>query len=156
MASEALLLQAIELARAARAHGNHPFGALLADADGQVVLTAENSVVSDADATAHAETNLVRLASKTFPPSELAGMVLYTSTEPCAMCSGAIFWSGVGAVVYALAEAELYELTGEDTANLTMLLPCRDVFAACRRPIAVEGPYDLPEARAVHEGFWQT
>jgi tRNA(Arg) A34 adenosine deaminase TadA len=154
MADQQLLLQAIDVARSAGEHGNHPFGALLVDATGAVVLIAENSVVTQADVTGHAETNLVRLASGRFPPGELATMVLYSSTEPCAMCSGAIFWSGIGGVVYALAEAELYDLTGDDVANLTMRLPCREVFAACRRPISVEGPFDLPEARQVHEGFW--
>ena len=71
------------------------------------------------------------------------------------MCSGAIFWSGIGAVVFALPEAELYAMTGDDASNLTLLLPCRDVFAAGRRTVTVEGPYDLVEAREVHAGFWQ-
>ncbi len=151
---EDLLREAVAVAAAARQNGNHPFGALLADRDGQVLLTAENTVVTTADVTGHAETNLVRLASAAYTLDELASLVLYTSTEPCAMCSGAIFWSGIGAVVYALPETALYELTGDDPNNLTLMLPCRDVFAAGRRPISVDGPFDLPEARQVHEGFW--
>jgi tRNA(Arg) A34 adenosine deaminase TadA len=150
-----LLLQAVAVAASARLNGNHPFGALLADQAGQVLLTAENTVVTNSDATGHAETNLVRLASAGYSADQLADLILYTSTEPCAMCSGAIFWSGIGAVVYALPETELYELTGNDPANLTLLLSCREVFAAGRRPITVEGPFDLPEARQVHAGFWQ-
>jgi tRNA(Arg) A34 adenosine deaminase TadA len=153
---EDLLGQAIEIAARARAHGNHPFGALLAGADGQVLITAENTVVTGRDATGHAETNLVRLATAAYSAAALEDLVLYTSTEPCAMCSGAIFWSGIGAVVYAMSETELYVLTGDDPENLTMLLPCRAVFAAGRRAISVEGPFDLPAARKVHEGFWQT
>ena len=82
-------------------------------------------------------------------------MVLYTSTEPCAMCSGAIFWSGIGGVTYALAETTLYEFTGDDESNLTLELPCRTVFAAGRRQITVQGPFELAEARAVHAGFWR-
>ncbi len=152
--TEELLLQAVAVARAAREHGNHPFGALLSDRAGRVLLTAENTVVTASDVTGHAETNLVRLASAAYRPDQLAGLVIYTSTEPCAMCAGAIFWSGIGAVVYALAETELYEMTGDDPANLTLVLPCRDVFAAGRREISVEGPFALPEARQVHEGFW--
>jgi tRNA(Arg) A34 adenosine deaminase TadA len=153
---EDLLSQAVAIAGQARSHGNHPFGALLADADGRVRLTAENTVITDCDVTGHAETNLVRLASRTFSLEELADLILYTSTEPCAMCAGAIFWSGIGTVVYALPETELYVLAGDDPANLTLLLPCREVFAAGRRPVTVAGPFDLPEARAVHEGFWRT
>jgi len=154
VSTEDLLRVAIAVAGRAREHGNHPFGALLADRAGQVLLTAENTVVTASDATGHAETNLVRLATAAYSAEQLADLTLYTSTEPCAMCSGAIFWSGIGSVVYALPETALYELTGDDPANLTLLLSCRDVFAAGRRPISVEGPFDLPEARAVHAGFW--
>src|SRR6478752_3794184 len=152
---ENLLRQAIAAARQAREHGNHPFGALLADSDGNVLLSAENTVVTASDATGHAETNLVRLASAAYAASELRNLTLYTSTEPCAMCSGAIYWSGIGSVVYALAEAELYELTGSDDKNPTLVLPCRTVFAAGQRPVVVEGPFPIDEARAVHAGFWR-
>ena len=150
---ENLLREAVAIARSARANGNHPFGALLADRDGQVLLTAENTVVTTADVTGHAETNLVRLASAAYAAEERARCVLYTSTEPCAMCAGAIFWSGIGGVVYALPEAELSEMA-EGAGDPGLLLPCRDVFAAGRRAITVEGPFDLPEAREVHAGFW--
>ena len=151
---EVLLRQAIAVARQSREHGNHPFGGLLADPDGQVLLSAENTVVTGSDATGHAETNLVRLASARYSTSELRGLTLYTSTEPCAMCSGAIYWSGIGTVVYALAESELYEMTGSDDNNPTLVLPCRTVFAAGQRPTAVEGPFPIDEARDVHAGFW--
>jgi tRNA(Arg) A34 adenosine deaminase TadA len=151
---ETLLRQAVALARAARDHGNHPFGSLLADADGAVLLEAENTVVTEADATGHAETNLVRLASRHYGRDALRTCTLYTSTEPCAMCSGAIYWSGIGQVVFALAESGLADLTGSDPENPTLSLPCREVFARGQRPIAVLGPFDLPEAVAVHEGFW--
>src|SRR6266702_283151 len=58
------LRRAIELARQAREHGNHPFAALLVDHRGNVVLEAENTVRTDKDITAHAETNLMRMASR--------------------------------------------------------------------------------------------
>lgn len=149
-----LLKQAIEIARLARQHGNHPFGALLADAEGNVLLSAENTVVTERDCTGHAETNLMRLASHKFDPDFLRQCTLYTSTEPCAMCAGAIYWGGVGRVVFALSEAELHEMTGSDPQNPTFSLPCREVFARGQRPVVVEGPADLPEARQVHAGFW--
>jgi tRNA(Arg) A34 adenosine deaminase TadA len=153
-AEEALLQRAIALAGAARAHGNHPFGSLLADPDGTVLLEAENTVVTGADATGHAETNLVRLASRRYSRDALRRMTLYTSTEPCAMCSGAIYWSGIGQVVYALAESDLAGLTGSDPENPTLSLPCREVFGRGQRPVEVRGPFPLPEAVAVHDGFW--
>jgi hypothetical protein len=56
--------------------------------------------------------------------------------------------------VYALAESGLAALTGPDPENPTLSLPCREVFARGLRPVAVLGPFDLPEAVAVHDGFW--
>ena len=147
-----LLRTAISLAASAREHGNQPFGALLADANGQVLLTAENTITTAQDATGHAETNLVRLASAQFSAEELAQTTLYTSTEPCPMCSGAIFWSGIGHVVYALSEDGLYGMTGESPESLK--LPCREVFARAGRPVEVFGPLLEAEAAQVHAGFW--
>lgn len=149
-----LLRKAVDLAQSARDNGNHPFGALLVAADGTVVLEAENTVVTERDATGHAETNLVRLASSRYEVADLAHMTMYSSTEPCAMCAGAVYWSGIGAVVYAFSETDLAALTGSNDENPTMTLPCRYVFAAGQRPTSVRGPFDLPEAAAVHEGFW--
>lgn len=150
---EALLRRAITLARAARDHGNQPFGSLLASADGAVLLEAENTVVTERDVTGHAETNLVRLASRRYPPDALAGMTLYASTEPCAMCAGAIYWSGIGQVVYALAGEALAEHLGSDPGRRPALrLGCREVFERGGRPIEVRGPFPLPEAIAVHDG----
>lgn len=149
-----LLKQAVDIARRARQNGNHPFGALLTGPDGEVLLTAENSVITGRDCTGHAETNLMRLASHQYDPEFLAHCSLYTSTEPCVMCSGAIYWGGVGRVVYALSEVELYKMTGSDARNQTITLPCREVFARGQRTTQVEGPFDLPEAVSVHLGFW--
>ena len=148
------LRTSIEVARNARAHGNHPFGAILVDSNNQVLLQAENSVVTGKDCTGHAETNLMRLASQVISPEKLAGCTLYTSTEPCAMCAGAIYWGNVGRVVYALSEVGLYEIIGPSPEHL--LLPCREVFAHSQRKVEVAGPAtELDnEARAVHIGFW--
>jgi tRNA(Arg) A34 adenosine deaminase TadA len=148
-----LLANAIEVAGRARANGNHPFGAVLA-AEGGVPLEAENTVVTGMDSTGHAEANLVRLAESRLGRGQLGGATLYTSTEPCAMCAGAIYWSGIGRVVYGLAETELLKIVGADPANPTLALPCREVFARGPRPTIVIGPLLTDEARAVHDGFW--
>ncbi|MEQ6901353.1 nucleoside deaminase [Nocardioides sp. YIM 152588] len=148
------LRHAISVSQAARDHGNHPFGAVLVDADGVVVLEAENSVTTENDVTNHAETNLVRLASRAIPHDDLPGYTLYTSCEPCAMCSGAIYWAGIGRVVYGLSEAGLLELTGNHPENPTLSHPCRLVFAAGSRRIAVAGPLLEDEAAAPHRDFW--
>ena len=146
------LRTAIEIAWRAREHGNHPFGAVLVDDQNQVVLQAENTVVTERDCTGHAETNLMRQASQRFWPEQLATCTLYTSTEPCAMCAGAIYWGKVGRVVYALSEVDLYTIVGPSPDQLH--LPCREVFARSQRSIEVLGPALEAEAKAVHAGFW--
>jgi tRNA(Arg) A34 adenosine deaminase TadA len=149
-----LLRRAIALAATARSKGNHPFGALLANDRGEVVGEAENTVVTDRDVTGHAETNLIRIAWRTLPQEVLATATLYTSTEPCAMCSGAIYWAGIPRVVYGLPETALAEMTGHDPNNPTLRLPAQVVLNAGGRPVAVIGPLLVEEATAVHEGFW--
>jgi len=147
------LTRAVELAALARAHGNHPFGALLVTTTGEIV-EAENTVVIDGDPTGHAETNLVRKASAVLDRAVLATATLYTSTEPCAMCCGAIFWAGIGRVVYALPETALLELVPAGSDEGLLDLPSREVFVRGGRPTEVVGPIQTPGAREVHEGFW--
>jgi tRNA(Arg) A34 adenosine deaminase TadA len=150
------LRTAIAVAQLAREHGNHPFGAILVDENNEVLLQAENTVITEQDCTGHAETNLMRSASQRFSTEKLATCTLYTSTEPCAMCAGAIHWGNVRRVVYALGEADLYTIVGPSPDHL--LLACREVFARSGIPIEVIGPaLELDTAaRAVHEGFWSS
>ena len=148
-----LLQITFDLARQAREKGNHPFGALLAGPDSEVLLTAENTVMTDNDITGHAETNLVRRAANLYEVEFLANCTLYTSTEPCPMCSGAIFWSNIRRVVFGLSQEGLYAVTGASEDEL--LLPCREVFSHGNKPIEVIGPLLEDEAQKVHIGFWQ-
>lgn len=148
------LRRAIAVSQAARDHGNHPFGAVLVAPSGAIVLEAENSVTTENDVTNHAETNLVRLASRTIRHDDLPRYTCYTSCEPCAMCAGAIYWAGIGRVVYGLSEAGLLELTGNHPGNPTLMHPCRSVFADGRRETVVAGPLIEDEAAAPHRNFW--
>jgi tRNA(Arg) A34 adenosine deaminase TadA len=150
----AFLRAAIEVAERARATGNHPFGALLADRSGNVLLEAENTVITERDITGHAELNLVRAAAARYEPDVLAGCTLYASTEPCAMCASAIVWSGIGRVVFALSGARMVGLVADLPGTVTLDLPCREVFARSNRSIEVAGPALEAEAEQVHAGFW--
>lgn len=147
------LRQAIHAARRARDKGNHPFGALLVDENGVVLLEGENTVNTEHDATGHAEMNLVRAACKIYDAAMLEKCTLYSSTEPCPMCSGAIFWSSIGRVVYALSEEGLYAFAPDSENKLP--LGCREILAHGGRVVEVVGPAIEDEARVVHVGFWE-
>jgi tRNA(Arg) A34 adenosine deaminase TadA len=144
---------AIELARKARNRGDHPFGALLVDENGDILLQAQNSVVTEKDCTGHAETNLVRAASSKYDRAFLERCTLYTSTEPCPMCVGAIFWANVRRVVFGLSEERLYEIVGWQGEEV-LHVPCRELFARGNKAIEVVGPLLEDEAREVHLDFW--
>lgn len=151
-----LLQRAIALAQTARDRGKHPFAALVADAAGHVIAEAgNNSLAPDGDPTQHAELRAAQMAARSVGgTAQLAGATLYTSAEPCAMCAGAIYWCGIGRVVYALSEHRLLELTGDHPENPTFSLPCREVFARGQRRIEVLGPLLEDKAAVAHAGFW--
>ena len=147
-ADETVVRQSIGLAREARMAGDHPFGALLV-LDGEVVLTARNTVVTSADPTAHAESNLVADAIRQLTPAQIGRGVLYASCEPCAMCAGKIYWAGIRSIVYALPAEALAALAGG-----SFVVPCRELFARAADRVLVLGPLLIEEAREVHRDFW--
>ncbi|WP_448951227.1 nucleoside deaminase [Labrys neptuniae] len=151
----AFLRQSIALSEASRRRGRHPFAALVVDRDGNVVSSAgNNSMPPEGDPTQHAELVAAAAAAKARTPGELASCTLYTSAEPCCMCAGAVYWTGIGRVVYALSEHRLLELTGAHPENPTFSLPCREVFARGQRQVEVIGPALEDEAAVPHRGFW--
>jgi len=150
-----LLRRAFDVARRSRDAGDHPFGSLLAGPDGAVLREQGNGFTSEGrDRTAHAERLLATWASKAHDVAYLATCTLYTSAEPCAMCAGAIYWAGIGRVVYGQSEKGLKAHTGAHEENPTLDLPCRIVFAAGQRPTEVVGPLLEDEAAKLQADFW--
>lgn len=145
---EPFLREAIALSKSAMENGDEPFGSLLVK-DGEVILRAENSVFTGHDMTNHAEMNLVKLAAKQYDPAFMADCTLYTSTEPCAMCSGAIYWSGIGRMVFACSEARLGQI-----ADIGLDVPSRAILETGARVVTVIGPAIEEEAAEIHRQFW--
>jgi tRNA(Arg) A34 adenosine deaminase TadA len=148
------LRQAFAVAEAAAREGSHPFGAILVDGTGSVVMEQGNAYLPDHDMTGHAERVIATRASQRFRPAELAEATLYTSAEPCAMCAGAAYWAGIGRIVYGLSEVKLKAITGNHPENPTLDLPCRAVLESGQRPVDVVGPLLEDEAAAPHRAFW--
>lgn len=151
------LTHSIALADEAVAEGNHPFGAVLVSAKGEVLATGKNSYATD-KGPGHAEANLARDAARRFDVETLRAATLYTSVEPCSMCAGTIYWAEIGAVVFGMTERRLAELTGEDPENPTQDLECRVIFASGRRPVDVRGPFDALEEQIAdqHRAYWKS
>jgi tRNA(Arg) A34 adenosine deaminase TadA len=106
----AFLRRAIEIAAEAITSGDAPYGSLLVDAQGAVLMQAHNTVQRDRDITAHPELKLARWAARELSPESAATTTMYTSCQPCGMCTGAIARSGLGRVVYALSTEQATEL----------------------------------------------
>jgi tRNA(Arg) A34 adenosine deaminase TadA len=151
---EQFLRRSFEVARRALTHGNHPFGAILVDEHANVLIEAENGYMPAHDGTAHAERLLSTQACTMLSPDVLRNATLYSSAEPCAMCAGAIYWAGIGRLVYGLSEHRLRAVTGNHPENPTLDLPCREVFKSGQRPTEVVGPLLEDEAEALHAGVW--
>ena len=135
---ELWIRRAVQLAQEARDRGDEPFGALLAH-NGEVVLEARNAVNTERDVTQHAELRLISKASRQLDCAVVAASTLYTSTEPCSMCAGAIYWARVSRVVFGFPASSL-----------------RAMAAAASSPAITptEGPVLEELARSVHEGYW--
>lgn len=151
---EALLRKSFEVAARAHRNGNHPFGSILVGPDGAVLMEQENAYNPTKDMTGHAERVLMTRASQQYDPKFLTSCTLYSSAEPCAMCAGAMYWAGVGRLVYGISEHQLKEITGNHPENPTLDLPCRVVFDAGQRKVEVIGPMLCEESAALHEGVW--
>ncbi|KNF08513.1 tRNA-specific adenosine deaminase TadA [Gottschalkia purinilytica] len=151
------LRRAIEISKQARENGNTPFGAILVDKDGEIIMEQENIEITEKICTGHAETTLAQRASSKYSKKFLWDCTLYTTAEPCAMCAGAIYWANIGRVVYGMTEKRLLELTGSNEQNPTFDLPCRQVFSKGQKNIEIVGPIEEVEVEAakVHEGYWE-
>jgi tRNA(Arg) A34 adenosine deaminase TadA len=135
------------IARRARAHGNRPFGAMLVAGNGAVLAVAENSQVTDGQILAHAEMNLLHRAVQDFTPDVLATSTLYTSAEPCAMCAGAMVWSGISRLVFGLSGDRLHQLSGFSPQG--QVASAREVLATAGRHVEIVGPLFESEAELI-------
>ena len=145
---EEFIKRAYDLARKAQANGDHPFAAVLV-IDGEVVLECLNTVNTNRDVTRHPELDILRLAATRFSENELNRATLYASTEPCAMCSGAIYWSGVSGLVYGCPAETLGKIAGG-----SFVVPCRELLSRGKRKIEIIGPVLPHEGAEIHRDYW--
>ncbi len=100
---------ALELAWASKERGEFPFGAVITQ-NGKVIVAAENGEHRKADVTAHAEMMALSEASWKLAKRDLSDCVIYSSAEPCPMCSAAIFQSNIPRVAFGIYRDDLPHL----------------------------------------------
>jgi tRNA(adenine34) deaminase len=149
---KAAMQLAIDAAQRAITSGDMPFGATLVAPDGKVLLVAANNQNSASDCTGHAEMVLVREGQKQLGLPALRGTTVYASGEPCAMCSGAMFWAGVKRVVFAASTAQIIEALGEPILPMTSA----QTLAGALPAMQVDGPLMGDAAYAVLKKFART
>ena len=147
------LTRCVELAEAALASGDDPFGSILVAADG-TVLREEQNRCGGGDETLHPEFELARWAANNVTPAERAGATVYTSGEHCPMCSAAHAWVGLGRIVYVSSSEQLTTWLadlGVPPSSPVRALAIRDVAPG----LTVQGPVpELDEqVRELHRRF---
>ena len=153
-----LAIQLSDLSSSDRYGENHPFGAVIVLKD-ETVIKGQNHVHTLKDPTQHAELYTVSQACRGgLEAKHFESGTLYTSTEPCAMCCGAIYWAGIRRVVYGCSHDRLDELFREmfpgSTEGGGLLMPSREVFARGGARTEVLGPFLEDKAVAVHKKHW--
>ena len=152
-----LLYETVRIAHQAKLEGSHPFGALLANKDGNILLEQGNAYEEGGPAM-HAEAALMFKAGKLYTPQFLSECTLYSSAEPCVMCTGAMYWTNVRRLVFGISEAQLLDLTGSDEQNPTFALPSHKVLSHGQKDIEIVGPVTdeklISAILADHKSFW--
>ena len=118
---EFFMKEAIRLSREAARRGNEPFGAVLVR-DGQIVHTNENQIYSRHDFTAHAELGLIQAFCAETGVTDLHEYTLYSSCEPCFMCSGSIVCMKLGRLVYGASNIELERILGNPGSECSKIV----------------------------------
>ena len=134
---EMWMREALRLSQQAVAHGNEPFGAVLVKG-GELVYSNENQIYTRHDPTFHAEAGLLREFCRETGITDLRDCTLYSSCEPCFMCSGAMVWVKLGRLVYGASNRDLEEIPGQDGCDCSSMVfshsgHCPDVTAGVLR-----------------------
>lgn len=150
------LRHAFRLAGEARARGDRPFSAVIVAEDGGILAEGLSTQGSGGGGTlAHSEMNACgAVIAAAIPRPKLRRATIYCSGEPCAMCSAAIFYTGVGRVVFGLSALAIQHLRNARPHTAGLNLSCRAVLDAAAEPVIVVGPALEDEGAVPHQGYW--
>ncbi|MFT3827473.1 MAG: nucleoside deaminase [Chitinophagaceae bacterium] len=144
------LQEALLVAMRSMNSGNLPFGCVLVSPDNTVLLDGENTVVTGDDPLGHCEMNLLHRLKNGYDAAYLQQCTLYATTEPCAMCAAAIYWSGIGKLVYAMDKQRYHAIAGSPLPEHMLAVRARDIFSCGGRKVHVVGPLMEKETGLVY------
>ena len=147
-----LIRLAMRAAQTAADEGNYPFGAVLADLNGNVVAIAHNTQETDRDPTAHAEINLIRKLAKEYKMEEFSQFYMVSNAESCSMCFSAAIKVGIVDYIFGAPSETHMEpfLTVADVARY-----CRSSLNISYGVLEEECRHQIAEIRASHNKFVQ-
>jgi tRNA(adenine34) deaminase len=150
------LRHAFALAMKARGRGDRPFSAVIFAEDGAILAEGLSTQGAGGGGTlAHSEMNACQaVIAARVPRERLRRATIYSSGEPCAMCSAAIFYTGVGRVVYGLSAEAILHLRNAQPHTAGLSLSCRAVLDTAAERVEVVGPCLEAEGARPHEGYW--
>lgn len=150
------LRRAFALAAGARARGDRPFAAVIVAEDGTTLAEGLSTQGAGGGGTlAHSEMNaLSAVIAAGVARDRLRRSTIYSSGEPCAMCSAAIFYTGIGRVVFGLSAAAILDLRNAQPHTAGLNLSCQAVLAAAAERVEVVGPCLEEEGAVPHQGYW--
>jgi tRNA(adenine34) deaminase len=147
-ADRSYMRRAIILARQGAASGaGGPIGCVIVR-NGAVIGEAHNEVFARCDATAHAEITAMRRAGARLGEPTFRGATLYTTLQPCGMCSMAAIWSGVVRIVCGAERRHVHPMYFEDRHMETIDF-IRDAY---RDDLSIEGGVLSEECAALYYG----
>lgn len=132
--------KAIKLAYHAKESGDNPFGSILVDKDGNILMEDENTQITENDITGHPELKISRRAAAKYDKEFLKSCTMYNSAEPCTMCTGAIYWSGIGRIVFGIGKDHLNKLKPDGDGSIRYSI--HDLLRNSDRSFEIVGPMD--------------
>jgi len=147
------LRKSLDVAKQSMDNGNLAFGCILVGSTGEVLLEGENTVVTDNDAIAHCEINLVHQLKGKFDLDFLQQCTVYASTEPCPMCAAAIFWSGIGRIVFALSKEGYHSIAQTSNPAHIMSMKAEEILRSGGRQVEIFGPLLEEEAKLLYKDW---
>jgi tRNA(Arg) A34 adenosine deaminase TadA len=153
-----ILRRAFALASEARARGDRPFAAVIVGADGATLAEGLSTQGKGGGGTlAHSEMNACQsVIAAGLAREVLRRATIYCSGEPCSMCASAIFYTGIGRVVFGLSAAAILDLRNAQPQTAGLNLSCQAVLGTAAQPVEVIGPCLEDEGAVPHQGYWVT